>query len=89
MHERVEMLRQLSPEVVVLWSVRDEDLDHGQPQRASPALKVHTYCNKEVVHISSNKPVSYPEARRAGAAWSAIGDALGITKQVAQQRFGA
>jgi hypothetical protein len=29
------------------------------------------------------------DARRAGAAWSALGDALGITKQAAQQRFGA
>ena len=27
-------------------------------------------------------------ARRAGASWSAIGDALGITKQATQQRFG-
>jgi hypothetical protein len=29
------------------------------------------------------------EARRAGATWSVIGDALGTTKQAAQQRFGA
>jgi hypothetical protein len=29
------------------------------------------------------------EARRAGATWSAIGDALGTSKQAAQQRFGS
>lgn len=29
------------------------------------------------------------KARRAGASWTQVGDALGITRQAAQQRFGA
>ena len=32
--------------------------------------------------------VAVREARAAGASWSQIGDALGVTKQAAQMRFG-
>jgi hypothetical protein len=32
--------------------------------------------------------VAVAEARRAGVAWSSIGDRLGVSKQAAQQRFG-
>jgi len=32
--------------------------------------------------------VAVSEARRTGATWSALGDALGTSKQAAQQRFG-
>lgn len=44
-----------------------------------------TLARAEVAELEA---AAVREARSAGASWSEIGDALGVTKQAAQMRFG-
>lgn len=53
--------------------------------RAVAELKVGA---DRVAHWEASVGAQVSSLRQHGASWSVIGDALGITKQAAQQRFG-
>src|SRR3954452_19794498 len=70
-----------------------ETLITGVEQRASEPL------HRLIVAVSTSRELHalgddligrfVSEARRAGCSWAEVGDALGVTKQAAQQRFPA
>lgn len=60
--------------------------------RLSPAARVGLQADLERAHMASvaadrQLSADVREARRRGLSWSSIGDALGISKQLAHQRY--
>ena len=46
------------------------------------------FLDEEIARIEQAQRETVGAARRAGATWQQVGDAFGITRQAAQQRFG-
>jgi hypothetical protein len=76
-------------------SMFEDEAVNGLPEESSPQESVAVRSLVAVASLGALAEEAelalrnrVAKARRAGAAWSAIGDALGITKQAAQQRFG-
>jgi hypothetical protein len=58
----------------------------SEPIDKSLALVIQANGNLTVAELTLHRQVSL--ARRNGHSWAAIGYALGVTRQAAQQRFG-
>ena len=41
-----------------------------------------------MIHVDASRRALVLQAREEGSSWDTIGDALGITRQAAQQRYG-
>jgi predicted ArsR family transcriptional regulator len=54
----------------------------------TPTLRAVAEYGDQARHVDQKLRALVAQARSEGASWEQIGQALGITKQAAQQRFG-
>src|SRR4029077_6531794 len=68
------------------WWVK-VDFGHGPESTPNPGLVLKGFGQVRAALEREIRTATYT-ARTAGLSWSAIGEALGVSKQAAQQRYG-
>ncbi len=72
------------------WSGRTQVAERGTwPPREPDAYSQLRRLAAERAQLDARIRVSVQELRQAGASWTVVGEALGVTRSAAQKRYGA
>lgn len=72
------------------WGGRTTVVDRDRWRGGDPApVAALRGLAAERVRLEGRIRVTVQELRQAGASWSVVGDALGVTRSAAQKRYGA